>query len=133
MVSASWETGTTSEYAGHPASALTTVCDPGRPGSDPAGLDLALHPRDHLVEHRVEAGLGGEAEHLPRLAGVGQPHLHVVRKGRLGHPAEGARVTMHLGPDQLGELEHRRRDARREVEVLVARRGMEHGDRTSVV
>ena len=52
-----------------------------------------------------------EAEHAPGLLDVGDAHLDVVLEGRVGDVPERLVRPVDLPPDQLGQLEHRRRAA----------------------
>ncbi len=62
-----------------------------------------------------------EPEHVAGLAHVGDASLDVVLERRIAHEPERPPVGVDLAPDRLGQLEHRRRGGRREVEVLVDR------------
>ncbi len=83
-------------------------------------------PGDDLVEHDVERGRRGEAEHLLSLVDGRHAALHVVLERVVGDVAE-LLVAPDLLPDHLGQLEHRGAGGRRQVEVLVEGVGVVHG------
>src|SRR5438094_6512220 len=84
-------------------------------------------PGDDLGEHLVEGGGGLESEEAPGLVDGRYAALHVVLEGLVGEPAEGHIFTTDRPPDALGQFEHGCRSLRRDVEILVRRRGMLHG------
>ena len=88
---------------------------------DPALVNGLGDPRDHLVEHLVERGRGLEAEHArSALSTAGTRRCTSCSNGRRSRTVERL-VAVDLAPDHLGQLEHRGRLGRRQVEVLVER------------
>ena len=88
----------------------------------PSDLDLPADPWDDLVQRLRQRRRRLEPEHPACLLDGRDALLHVVRV-RLVRDVPQRLVPLDLAPDQLGQLQHRRRLGRREVEVLVDGRG----------